>query len=257
MDFFGPPNVEKMKRKRNIKGLIKALGYEKEIRIRRDAAEALGEIGDPRALEPLIAALRDKDKSLTLVAAEALGQIGDPRAIEPLISIFKDLIFENFSIDQDSSAQGFTANLNGIKENLQKLNGVSFFSVMPSEEASGITVFYAQDGKGNTCNLNDVKEGAIIFIMSGSLKWLKKDKKIWSRVINPKISHRTEYHWDGLENEIAGLNPHDLKVKVMPTYYEAMNTVNDLEFYLSELEEAWELCSAINKVLNNLGYKTG
>jgi HEAT repeat protein len=54
------------------------------------AARALGRIGDPRAVEPLIAALKDKDKTRRIAVAEALGQIGDPRAIEPIIAVLED-----------------------------------------------------------------------------------------------------------------------------------------------------------------------
>ena len=49
------------------------------------AAEALGRIGDKRAVEPLIGALRSGDEILSTDAAEALGRIGDRRAIGPLI----------------------------------------------------------------------------------------------------------------------------------------------------------------------------
>ncbi|MGB7546204.1 MAG: HEAT repeat domain-containing protein [Terracidiphilus sp.] len=52
------------------------------------AANALGEIKDPRAVEPLIAALQVKD--LRWNAALALGEIKDPRAVEPLISALQD-----------------------------------------------------------------------------------------------------------------------------------------------------------------------
>lgn len=97
---------------------------DKDDRVRREAAEVLGAIADPRAIEPLVVALADKDREMrssaekalkqidpywlksdeakvavqSLVeklkdkddrvrreAAEALGRIGDPRAIEPLI----------------------------------------------------------------------------------------------------------------------------------------------------------------------------
>ena len=44
-NFFGPPNIEKLKEKRDVKGLIKALSH-KEWNIRRDAAKALGELND-------------------------------------------------------------------------------------------------------------------------------------------------------------------------------------------------------------------
>jgi HEAT repeat protein len=55
--------------------------------------KALGEIKDPRAVEPLIAAL--KDKGVCAAAAYALGEIKDPRAVEPLIAALKD---ESFSV---------------------------------------------------------------------------------------------------------------------------------------------------------------
>ena len=103
MPLFGPPNIEKLKAKGNIKGLIKALGYKKDAAIRQAAAQALMEmgfgwsavealrkIGDARAVEPLIAALRDGDSDVRYKAARALWGIGDPRAIEPLIALLHD-----------------------------------------------------------------------------------------------------------------------------------------------------------------------
>jgi HEAT repeat protein len=60
--------------------------------VRRDAAEALGKIGDARAVEPLITALKDKDGILlNTSAAEALGRIGDAHAIEPIVKILKEI----------------------------------------------------------------------------------------------------------------------------------------------------------------------
>jgi HEAT repeat protein len=55
------------------------------------AARALGEIKDPRSIEPLITALLDdKYKPVRSAAAHALGRIKDPRAVGPLIAILKD-----------------------------------------------------------------------------------------------------------------------------------------------------------------------
>jgi HEAT repeat protein len=44
------------------------------------AADKLGNLGDKRAVEPLIAALKDNDETVRLHAAEALGNLGDARA---------------------------------------------------------------------------------------------------------------------------------------------------------------------------------
>ncbi len=83
MPLFGPPDIEKLKAKGDIRGLIKAGGNNKQ---REKAVEALVQIGAP-AVEPLIAALTRKNRwgRVAAGAAQALGEIGDPRAVEPLI----------------------------------------------------------------------------------------------------------------------------------------------------------------------------
>ena len=76
MPLFGPPNVEKLKAKRDVKGLIKALGYQKDGHVRNAAAGVLGQIGDTRAVELLIAALKDRDSNVREAAAGALEALG-------------------------------------------------------------------------------------------------------------------------------------------------------------------------------------
>lgn len=90
MFLFGPPDVEKLRGKRDVGGLIKALAYTKDSAVRRRAAQALGGIGDTRAVEPLIAGLRDSDQEVRRAAADALGRTPDARAVEPLLAALKD-----------------------------------------------------------------------------------------------------------------------------------------------------------------------
>lgn len=56
------------------------------------AAQALGNIGDKRAVEPLCRAAlaRDRDVNLRANAAVSLGKIGDPKALPTLVSVLKD-----------------------------------------------------------------------------------------------------------------------------------------------------------------------
>jgi HEAT repeat protein len=53
------------------------------------AAEALGRIGDPAAVDELIGTLWDDDPRVRLKAAWALGQIGDRRAYAPLQRLYR------------------------------------------------------------------------------------------------------------------------------------------------------------------------
>ena len=90
MPLFGPPNVDRLKARGDDLGLIKALEYQKNWRVRRDAAVALGQIGDASAVAPLMSALKSPAVDVRKSAAEALGQIGDRGAAEPLIAALKD-----------------------------------------------------------------------------------------------------------------------------------------------------------------------
>jgi hypothetical protein len=76
----------------------------------------LGDIKDPRAVEPLIAALKDTDSHVRFDAAWALGQIKDPRAVEPLIVALKDTgTYSELQIHGHVSAQAAQA-LGQIKD---------------------------------------------------------------------------------------------------------------------------------------------
>ena len=65
-----------------VKRLIEAL-KDKDRDVRRDAANALGEIKDARAVEPLIKALKDEDNYVREQAAAALGKIRGKREVKP------------------------------------------------------------------------------------------------------------------------------------------------------------------------------
>ena len=83
------PNIQTLKRKGNIEGLIQALNYQDDQNVRREAVWALGQIGDKRAVEPLISCL-DDDCLMKELAARSLGEIGDQAALNPLIELLED-----------------------------------------------------------------------------------------------------------------------------------------------------------------------
>ena len=69
--------------------LIRAL-RDRDWRVRCAAVQALGDLGDPRGVEPLIAALKDESRLVRYTAAWALGELGDARGVEPLIAALND-----------------------------------------------------------------------------------------------------------------------------------------------------------------------
>jgi HEAT repeat protein len=87
--FFPDAKVLKKERKKDVKGVIKAL-RDKDWCARATAAGALGRIGDVEAVEPLIQAMGDTEFDVRAEATEALGKIGNVRAIGPLFQAVKD-----------------------------------------------------------------------------------------------------------------------------------------------------------------------
>ncbi|MBI9043190.1 MAG: HEAT repeat domain-containing protein [Anaerolineaceae bacterium] len=88
LDYLNLP-----KEAQSIKVLIKILKYDRRYcfekqpyQIRERAARRLGEIGDVRAVKPLIKSISDNHHHVREMAAQSLGMIGDTRAIKPLVS---------------------------------------------------------------------------------------------------------------------------------------------------------------------------
>jgi HEAT repeat protein len=71
--------------------------------VRRHSATTLGNIGDARALGPLVDALGDGDWSVRRASAEALGKLGDAQAVDALTGVLTG------DVDEDVSAAAATA----------------------------------------------------------------------------------------------------------------------------------------------------
>jgi HEAT repeat protein len=79
-------NIARMKEEKDIPGLARAL-RNPDINVQYEAADALGQLRDPAAVQPLIEVLTDDQYSgIRWKAAEALAQIGTP-AVGPLIAV--------------------------------------------------------------------------------------------------------------------------------------------------------------------------
>ena len=84
------PSLDTSKKKDDERLAQLAALKDKDAAVRRQAADALGRLGDKAAVESLIAALKDGDRGVRWSAARSLGTLGDKRAVEPLIAALKD-----------------------------------------------------------------------------------------------------------------------------------------------------------------------
>ena len=88
-DFLAP-NVQRLKAKGDVDGLIKALAYEKDPNVRQRAARALGELRAQVALEPLGDSLKDPSPMVRRSAVYALGKIGGSQVVPLLGAVAQD-----------------------------------------------------------------------------------------------------------------------------------------------------------------------
>lgn len=84
MALFAPPDVASLAAKGDVTRLVRALSVPS---VRRDAAIALGRLGDPVAVPPLLVALRDPDPAVRHASAWSLGLLHDAQSLEPLIGV--------------------------------------------------------------------------------------------------------------------------------------------------------------------------
>lgn len=93
-------NIRDKEKKNDVEGLIKILQYDNNWSVKGDAAQALGEIGDEKAVESLIQVLFTRAPVNTVAEAknvvdaqdkivDALVTIGAP-AVNPLIHVLKE-----------------------------------------------------------------------------------------------------------------------------------------------------------------------
>ena len=74
---------------RAVESLITFLNHKESI-IRECTAASLGKLRDSRAVESLIAALNDEQERVRWYAADSLGKIGDPVCVDSLIKLLSD-----------------------------------------------------------------------------------------------------------------------------------------------------------------------
>jgi HEAT repeat protein len=97
------PNIEKLKEKRDIEKLVKALHHKDPV-IRRKAAEALGTLRDKKAIKPLVEALKDEEWEVRWEAAKALKNIGFKEATKSFVGVLGEALKKSGHIRDEAES---------------------------------------------------------------------------------------------------------------------------------------------------------
>lgn len=122
-DMYPTEALAKIKDPRAVKPLIKLLTKDRWDRWRIAAANALGKIGDQKAVDSLIMALEDQSTFVQEEAIIALGKLGHPKAVKPITEKLKD---ERDTIRQKATwTLGKIGDSRAIKPLIKKLDDES------------------------------------------------------------------------------------------------------------------------------------
>ena len=95
-DIIISSNMEKIVKKRDIAGLIRALKYDSFLardsskKQRIQAIRVLGDLKDFQAIYPIIECLKDINPDVRIAAIYALKEFKDPKALQPIIELLND-----------------------------------------------------------------------------------------------------------------------------------------------------------------------
>jgi HEAT repeat protein len=111
------------------KGLVTALGEHKDEGVRSRAAEALGQLGESRAVDALLTALREEqDERVRRDAVRALGQLGETRAVDALLTALRE--------EQDEWVRGSAAEALGQGREPRAVDAL--LAVLRQDQAAGV-----------------------------------------------------------------------------------------------------------------------
>jgi hypothetical protein len=124
-DLFGPPNVENLKKNKDVKKLCKALKYKKDSSVRLAAARALGSFECKEVQMALLETWRrDNDKTVQEEALVSLNKIYHKQAMQFILRLKEEIsVIENLSsfpsslIDQMIYVDIFDVNIFELFEN--------------------------------------------------------------------------------------------------------------------------------------------
>ena len=110
--------------------LLSVLFNDQDRAVREDAVRSLGQIGDARALEFLVTAM--KEPGLRPLAIEALGRIGDRRAVPVLINVLKGVERPEVSRPVDGCGDGWGEDMIALGEAAKALGIIRDEAAIPS-----------------------------------------------------------------------------------------------------------------------------
>jgi HEAT repeat protein len=188
-------NVEKMYEKKDVEGLIKAL---KDKEMRSDAADKLGKLGDPRAIDPLIKFLEENNIYGTISAAIALGELKAKEAVGPLTIIYINCLqFERKEIDRRSATYYDDIHLKEIGADTRE---IVIRAIGNIGDKKGLHLIErAMKDDPNEIVRKAAKTAYSKFDKIGSLDFSNKNSEIFNKLLNDLKNEDTSIATDAAE----------------------------------------------------------
>ncbi|MHC4566474.1 MAG: HEAT repeat domain-containing protein [Planctomycetota bacterium] len=233
--YTTPRDIEAYKKKGDVQKLLAVARIPEGSPIypvRCKAIRALGEIGDPAAVELLIAIMKDKSerRDPRNVAATALGKIGDNRAVEPLITVLKDESEEKRLRTKSAEALGLIGDPRAVEPLTAVLESKTSVRNTPIGAIGALV----------TCPDEKVVRALIAYTSRSQYFDIERLSDRWAKVDNPPIEPLTTL----LKDDDANTRKKAATVLDRLKWKPANDTEKALLFIA---KEDWEQCLGLDK----------
>jgi HEAT repeat protein len=200
-------------------------------RIRREAADTLGDIGNRETTDPLIPLLKDKDDYVRQAAARALGKLRDKKAVEPLIAGLKDpevdvRAFSAWALGEIQDTRAIEPLCNSLFDQEQKVKDHSFEALRKFREPVSRTTMV------NTLIKNSKTESSAGVILSSLIR-LEGKGVVLKALQDPKGDNAktVRNYINFMEANIYNVS--DIATKALGDYPDRGMVISELSNYIS------------------------
>ena len=190
------PGATRMMMKDDFDELVKSLTKDPIPYLRKYAALRLGELGDKKAIEYLLAGIRDENIEVRMASAQALGKLADESLVEKMIETLKDS--NDYLREQTIQVLSSMGEL-AVPPLIRSLKSHNWMLPYCAVRALGLI----KDKRAITALIELVEDDSNVYVQKAAIEALEKMGKDGEEELSSGLDHESGYVREKISQIIA------------------------------------------------------